>query len=79
MAAILTPEELAARLKGRKTWVHEKTRPRCPNPIPCLRLGQYLRFDWATIAEFEVGNPARPDEVADAPDRAIQVSGRTLH
>ena len=79
MAAILTPEELAARLKVRKSWVYEKTRPRCPNPIPCLPLGQYLRFDWATIAEFDVGNPARPDEVADAPDRAIQVNGSIPH
>jgi hypothetical protein len=49
---ILTPEELAARLKVPKSWVYEKTRPRCPNPIPCLRLGRYLRFDWVKIVEW---------------------------
>jgi len=36
---ILSPEELAARLKVRKTWVYEQTRSRNQNPLPCLREG----------------------------------------
>ena len=40
---ILTPEELAAKLKVPDSWVYEKTRGRCRNPIPCLRLGRYVR------------------------------------
>jgi hypothetical protein len=32
-----------------------------------------------SLAEFEVRNPARPNETADAPDRAIQVNGSTLY
>jgi hypothetical protein len=57
---ILTPEELAARLKVPDSWVYEKTRGRCrtfsgssalaacraTGPIPCLRLGRYVRFNW---------------------------------
>ena len=46
---ILTPEEVAARLKVPPSWVYEKTRTRCRNPIPCLRLGRYVRFDWNAV------------------------------
>ena|ERR1700677_1549809 len=46
---ILTPEEVAARLKVPESWVYEKTRVRCRNPIPCLRLGRYIRFDWNAV------------------------------
>jgi excisionase family DNA binding protein len=62
---ILTPEEVAARLKVPESWVYEKTRARCRNPIPCLRLGRYVRFDWnavitwLTAASTEEQNAAR--------------------
>jgi excisionase family DNA binding protein len=46
---ILTPEEVAERLKVPPSWVYEKTRARCRNPIPCLRLGRYIRFDWNAV------------------------------
>jgi excisionase family DNA binding protein len=49
---ILTPEELAARLKVRKSWVYEMTRSRNPNPLPRLNTGRYLRFDWAQVVEW---------------------------
>jgi len=51
---ILTPDELAARLKVPKSWVYEKTRSRNRNrnPLPCLRLGRYIRFDWAKVVEW---------------------------
>jgi len=63
---IITPEELAARLKVPESWVYEKTRGRCRNPIPCLRLGRYVRFDWTTVAIWltapapQETPPARP-------------------
>jgi len=44
---MLTPEELAARLKVRKSWVYEQTRSRNHRkPLPRLNMGRYLRFDW---------------------------------
>ncbi len=49
---ILTPEEVAERLKVPPSWVYEKTRARCRNPIPCLRLGRYVRFDWAAVVTW---------------------------
>ncbi len=64
---ILTPEELASRLKVPDSWVYEKTRGRCRNPIPCLRLGRYVRFDWAAVAAWLTApapretSPVRPN------------------
>ena len=49
---ILTPKELAARLKVRKTWVYEQTRSRSPIPLPRLNMGRYLRFDWVKVVEW---------------------------
>jgi hypothetical protein len=46
---IITPEELAIRLKVPPGWVYEKRRPRCKNPIPAVPLGKIIRFDWAAV------------------------------
>jgi len=49
---ILTPQELAERLKVPLSWVFEKTRARCRNQIPCLRIGRYVRFDWRAVVTW---------------------------
>lgn len=49
---ILTPQELAARLRVRTSWITEKTRARCVNPIPCFRIGRYVRFDWSRVIQW---------------------------
>ena len=49
---ICTPEEIAARLKVPPSWVYEKTRSRCRNRMPCLRLGRYIRFDWKAVVNW---------------------------
>jgi excisionase family DNA binding protein len=49
---LLTPDELAARLKVHKSWVFEKTRRRCSDPLPCIRVGRYLRFNWPDVVEW---------------------------
>ena len=43
---VLTPEELAQRLKVPQSWVYEKTRGRSRDPLPVIRLGKYMRFNW---------------------------------
>lgn len=48
-ADILTPKELAERLKVPEGWIFEKTRARCDNPIPCLHMGRFIRFDWPSV------------------------------
>jgi len=48
---LLTPVELAERLKVPVTWVRERTRSRELNggdTIPHLRLGRYVRYQWGS-------------------------------
>ena len=49
---ILTLPELAERLKVSERWVYEKSRRRCQNPLPCIRIGRYLRFDWTSVSSW---------------------------
>lgn len=49
---ILTLAELAERLKVSERWVYEKSRRRCLNPLPCIRIGRYLRFDWSSVSSW---------------------------
>jgi excisionase family DNA binding protein len=61
-ADILTPEEVASRLKVPESWVYEKTRARCRNPMPCLRLGRYIRFNWtAVVSWLTIGADQQPN------------------
>jgi predicted DNA-binding transcriptional regulator AlpA len=49
---ILTLAELAQRLKVSERWVYEKSRRRCQNPLPTIRIGRYLRFDWVSVSAW---------------------------
>ncbi len=49
---ILTLKEVAERLKVSERWVYKKTRRRSQNPLPCIRIGRYLRFDWASVSAW---------------------------
>ena len=51
-AQILTLGELAERLKVSERWVYEKTRKRSQNPLPTIRIGRYLRFDWTSVSAW---------------------------
>jgi hypothetical protein len=59
---LLTPDELAQRLKVPKSWVFEQTRERAKvrnkTPLPCIRLGKYLRFSWVQVSEWMGRNSA---------------------
>ena len=43
---IVTAEELASRWRVPPSWIREQTRRRCIDPLPCLRFGRYVRFQW---------------------------------
>jgi excisionase family DNA binding protein len=53
---LLTPAELAARLAVPQSWVREKTRERArvrdKDPLPVVRLGKYVRFNWAEVEKW---------------------------
>jgi hypothetical protein len=50
---ILTPQQLADRLQVKPSWVYEQTRSRSgarnPDPLPHIKMGLYLRFDWRDV------------------------------
>ena len=48
---VLTAAELAARLKVRKSWVIDQTKPsRTSDPIPTIRFGKHNRYAWKSKA-----------------------------
>jgi hypothetical protein len=53
---ILTPVQLAERLHVKPTWVYEQTRDRADvrnaDPLPFIKMGRYLRFDWKDILSW---------------------------
>jgi excisionase family DNA binding protein len=49
-ADLLTPEELAAKLKIPLTWVYEQSRQ---GNIPTRRIGRYIRFDFDEVLQSE--------------------------
>ena len=50
---LLTPQQLAERLQVKPSWVYEQTRNRSgvrnPDPLPHIKMGLYLRFDWRDV------------------------------
>jgi len=49
---LLTIDELAERLKVRKSWVYGETRKSGEGSIPRLKVGKYLRFSLAEVLEW---------------------------
>ncbi len=47
---LLTAEELAQKLRVPVSWIREQTRLRSlqGDPLPHLRLGRYVRFQWGS-------------------------------
>lgn len=52
---ILRPEEVAQLLRTSVGWVYEKCRSRQRDPLPCLRLGRYIRFEKQTVLAWARG------------------------
>lgn len=52
LGEILTPEELAERLKVPVSWVYDKQRTRTKNKIPSKPMGRYVRFDWDEVVKW---------------------------
>jgi hypothetical protein len=47
---IIDAKELGRRLSVPWTWIKEGTRSRTADPIPHLRFGIYVRFEWGSPA-----------------------------
>jgi hypothetical protein len=46
---VLTPQELAKRLKVPLSWIYKQSARHGPDSIPVLRCGMYLRFSWPEV------------------------------
>jgi hypothetical protein len=44
--AIIDAEELAKRWNLPASWVRDQVRSRATDPLPCIRFGRYVRFQW---------------------------------
>lgn len=52
MNEILTPSEVAELFRVPESWVYEKSRRRCKDPLPVHRIGKYLRFHRAEVLDW---------------------------
>jgi excisionase family DNA binding protein len=49
---LLTLDELAQKLKIRKSWLYVRTREKGKGTIPKIKVGKYIRFDEAKVIEW---------------------------
>jgi hypothetical protein len=43
---VIDSAELAKRWSVPESWVREQVRSRAADPLPCVQLGRYVRFEW---------------------------------
>jgi predicted DNA-binding transcriptional regulator AlpA len=49
---LLTVRDVAELLQVHVSWVYKHAGPQCHNPLPCMKLGKYLRFRSTDIMAF---------------------------
>ena len=54
---LLPIEEVARRLHTDVSWVREKIRRRCQNPMPVHNLGRHLLFHWSAVCAWIASSP----------------------
>ena len=45
---VIDAAELAKRWSLPESWIREQTRTRSCDPLPCVRFGRYVRFEWGS-------------------------------
>ena len=49
---LLTVDELAEKLKVKKSWVYSKTRETGPESMPRIKAGKYIRFEMERVMDW---------------------------
>lgn len=49
---LCTVDEIAGRLKVKPSFLYAPTRRKGPDPIPCIRVGKYLRYDLEAVRDW---------------------------
>ena len=70
-------KQLAARWNVPETWVRDCVRARSGDPIPCVRLGRYVRFEWGSPQLEAWFDRHRQGGQKAGPDRGTK--GRKTH
>ena len=45
---VIDAAELANRWSLPESWIRDQTRTRSSDPLPCVRFGRYVRFEWGS-------------------------------
>ena len=45
---IIDSKELATRLRVPESWVRDRVRTRSDDPLPHVKIGRYVRFEWGS-------------------------------
>jgi hypothetical protein len=45
---IIDSKELATRLRVPESWVRDRVRVRSDDPLPHVKIGRYVRFEWGS-------------------------------
>ncbi len=45
---IIDSKELATRLRVPESWVRDRVRARSDDPLPHVKIGRYVRFEWGS-------------------------------
>jgi hypothetical protein len=64
--------ELAAHWAVPQTWIRERVRARCEDPLPHVRFGKYVRFRWGS-PELEGWAERRSSIARSREDFAISI------
>jgi hypothetical protein len=62
--------ELAKPISMTESWVRNQTRSNCPDPIPDVKLGRYVRFEWNSPelnAWWDRHRKSNPAQISDRP------------
>lgn len=70
-AELIDCAELAKRWKLPLSWVRDSVRNRSGDPIPCVRLGRYVRFQWGApeLQEWFERRKNRRNDKSDGKNR----------
>ncbi len=63
---VIDSTELANRWCLPESWIREQTRSRAVDPIPHVRLGRYVRFEWNSPVLLQWWNRHRASDVKPA-------------
>ena len=70
--------EFAKRISMKESWVRNQTRSNCQDPIPHVKLGRYVRFEWNSPELNTWWDSHRKGNSASISDGPAETEGRFL-